>query len=117
MLNALVALAALDAVDALSAVSALGVVGALDARSAVDVLGAVSALGAMDTLGAGCSRAAAGRQGMAVSHGGEHLPWLAPRFPDDKQLRESDLQKVKFEGKVHYLRDELQGKRPCGTGK
>lgn len=40
---------------------------------------------------------------MAASHEGERLPWLPPRFPDDKQLRERDLQKIKSKGKDHYL--------------
>lgn len=49
--------------------------------------------------------------------GSERLPWLAPRFPDDKQLRERDLQQIKSEGKVHYLPRGAPARRPVAGGR
>lgn len=51
------------------------------------------------------------------SHEGERLPWLTPRFPDDKQLRERDLQQIKSEGKVHYLPRGAPARRPVAGGR
>lgn len=45
----------------------------------------------------------AGRERTAVSHEGGVSVLAYSKVFDDKQLRERDLQKIKSEGKVHYL--------------
>lgn len=72
----------------------------------------------------GCAGAVLGALGVAgrerTAHhmrGSERLPWLAPRFPDDKQLRERDLQQIKSEGKVHYLPRGAPARRPVAGGR
>lgn len=75
----------------------------------------------------GCAGAALGALGVhqdrgregedSPSHEGERLPWLTPRFPDDKQLRERDLQQIKSEGKVHYLPRGAPARRPVAGGR
>lgn len=46
---------------------------------------------------------AAGRERTAVSHEVGVSVLAYSKVSDDKQLRERDLQKIKSEGKVHYL--------------
>lgn len=80
--------------------------------------------GALGALGVrwvpwGCTsnRTMAGRERTAHHMKGECLPWLTPRFPDDKQLRERDLQQIKSEGKVHYLPRGAPAMRPVAGGR